>query len=61
MSKELELLIEASLKDGEISEKELAVLNKRAQAEDFDIDKFDLLLGATHLSSRGSHQNLYKL
>lgn len=45
-SEELELLVEAALKDGEISEKELAVLHKRAQAEGFDIDEFDLLLEA---------------
>lgn len=43
-SDELEMLIDAAIADGEISEKERAILHKRAQAEGVDIDEFDMIL-----------------
>ena len=46
ISDELEKLIEIACADGEISEKELAVLHKRAQAEGVDIDELDMILKA---------------
>lgn len=43
-SKELEELIEAALADGEITEKERAVLHKRAIAEGVDTDELDVVI-----------------
>lgn len=43
-SKELEEIIEASLADGEITDKERAVLHKRAIAEGIDPDELDVII-----------------
>ena len=43
-SKELEEIIEAALADGEITEKERAVLHKRAIAEGVDPDELDVVI-----------------
>ena len=43
-SKELEEIIEAALADGEITEKERAVLHKRAIAEGIDPDELDIVI-----------------
>lgn len=43
-SKELEEIIEAALADGEITEKERAVLHKRAIAEGVDPDELDIII-----------------
>lgn len=43
-SKELEEIIEAVLADGEITDKERAVLHRRAMAEGIDIDEFDIII-----------------
>lgn len=43
-SDELEMLIEAAIADGVITEKERAVLIKRAEAEGVDIEEFNLVL-----------------
>lgn len=43
-SKELEEIIEAALADGVLTEKERAVLHKRAQAEGVDADELDIVL-----------------
>lgn len=43
-SKELEEVIEAALADGVITEKELAVLHKRAAAEGVDPDELDVVI-----------------
>ena len=43
-SKELEEVIEAALADGVLTEKERAVLHKRAQAEGVDPDELDVVL-----------------
>ena len=43
-SKELEMLINAALKDGVITDKERDILYKRAEREGFDKDEFDLIL-----------------
>ena len=43
-SKELEEIIEADLADGEITEKERAVLHKRAIAEGVDPDELDVVI-----------------
>lgn len=45
-SDELEMLIDAAIADGEITEKELAVLHKRAQTEGVDLDEFDMILNS---------------
>ena len=45
-SDELEMLIDAAIADGEISEKERAVLHKRAQAEGVDIDELNMIINA---------------
>lgn len=43
-SKELEEVIEAALADGVLTDKERAVLHKRAQAEDVDPDELDVVI-----------------
>lgn len=43
-SNELEMLIAAAIADGEITDKELEVLHKRAEAEGIDIDEFNMIL-----------------
>lgn len=43
-SDELEMLIEAAIADGEITEKERAVLHKRAIAEGVDPDELDMIV-----------------
>lgn len=43
-SKELEEIIDAALADGEITEKERAVLHKRAAAEGIDPDELDVVI-----------------
>ena len=43
-SKELEEVIEAALADGSLTEKERAVLHKRAQAEGVDLDELDIVI-----------------
>lgn len=45
-SEELEMLIGAALADGQITDKERAVLHKRALAEGMDPDEFDMILDA---------------
>lgn len=45
-SEELESLIEAIVIDGEITEKERAVLHKRAEAEGVDVDELDIYVDA---------------
>lgn len=45
-SDELEMLIDAAIADGEISEKERAILHKRAQAEGVDPDELDMIVDA---------------
>ena len=51
-SEELEMLINAALADGEITEKERAVLHKRAQAEGVDPDELDMIVNARLLEIR---------
>ena len=46
LSKELEEIIEAALVDGTLTEKERAVLHKRAQNEGVDPDELDVILDA---------------
>lgn len=55
-SNELEMLIDAALADGEITEKERAVLHKRAEAEGVDPDELDVLIEArlARLNQSGS-------
>lgn len=43
-SEELEMLINAALADGEITEKERTILHKRAQAEGVDPDELDMII-----------------
>lgn len=43
-SKELEEIIEAALADGVLTDKERAILHKRAQAEGVDTDELDIVL-----------------
>ena len=43
-SKELEEVIEAALADGALTDKERAVLHKRAQAEGVDPDELDIVI-----------------
>lgn len=43
-SKELEEVIEAALADGALTDKERAVLHKRAQAEGVDLDELDIVI-----------------
>lgn len=45
-SDELEMLIDAALSDGELTEKERSVLHKRAIAEGVDPDELDLIVNA---------------
>lgn len=45
-SDELEMLIDAAIADGDISEKERAILHKRAQAEGVDVDELDMIVEA---------------
>lgn len=46
LSKELEEIIEAALVDGTLTEKERAVLHKRAQNEGVDPDELDIIIDA---------------
>ena len=43
LSKELEEIVEAALADGVLTDKERAVLHKRAQAEGIDPDELDIV------------------
>lgn len=43
-SKELEEVIEAALADGVLTDKERAVLHKRAAAEGVDLDELDVVI-----------------
>ena len=43
-SKELDMLIEAAIADGELTEKEREVLHKRAETEGIDVEEFDMIL-----------------
>lgn len=43
-SEELEMLIDAAIADGTITEKERIVLHKRAQAEGVDVDELDMII-----------------
>lgn len=45
-SDELEMLIDATIADGVITEKENAVLHNRAKAEGVDTDELDLIIDA---------------
>ena len=51
-SEQLEKLIEASLMDGELSEKEKRVLFKRAETEGVDLDEFEILLDAQLMKAK---------
>lgn len=51
-SEELEMLITAALADGNITDKERAVLHKRAIAENIDPDELDIILDARLMSAR---------
>lgn len=51
-SEQLDKLIEASLIDGELSEKERQVLFRRAEAEGIDLDEFEILLDAQLLAAK---------
>ena len=44
LSKELEEIVEAALADGVLTDKERAVLHKRAQAEGIDLDELDIVI-----------------
>ncbi len=44
ISEDLNKLIRAALADGEVTEKERAVLRRRAEKEGLDVDEFDILL-----------------
>ena len=54
-SERIEALIDAALVDGEISDKERAVLIKRAKEEGIDLDEFEMVLNA-----RGFERNMVK-
>lgn len=45
-SEELKILIDAAIADGEITEKERALLHKRAIAEGVDVDELDMIIDA---------------
>lgn len=45
-SEELEMLIDAAIADGVITEKERLILHKRAQAEGVDVDELDMIIDA---------------
>lgn len=45
-SDELQMLIDAAIADGEITDKERAILQKRAEKEGLDIDEFNMLVDA---------------
>ena len=45
-SEELEMLIDAALADGELTEKEKKVLYKKAKEEGLDLDEFEMILEA---------------
>lgn len=51
-SDELEMLIDAAIADGEISEKERAILHKRAHAEGVDPDELDMIVDARILKAK---------
>lgn len=55
-SEELEMLIDAALEDGELTEKEKQVLFKRAQAEGIDLDEFEMIINARLLKKKKAQQ-----
>lgn len=53
MNKELEMLIDLALADGQITEKEKQVLYKKAETLGVDIDEFEMVLDAkTHIAQK---------
>ena len=56
-SDELEMLIDAAIADGEISEKERAILHKRAQAEGVDPDELDMIVDARIAKAKNSQED----
>lgn len=56
-SEELQMLIDAAIADGEITEKERAVLHKRALAEGVDLDELDMILDARLVKRNQAQEN----
>ena len=56
-SDELEMLIEAAIADGEISEKERSILHKRALAEGVDPDELDMIVDARIAKAKKSQED----
>lgn len=59
-SDELEMLIEAALSDGELTEKERSVLHKRAITEGVDPDELDLIVNARLAEMRKEEKDLLR-
>ncbi|MDE5882636.1 MAG: hypothetical protein K2H60_12990 [Muribaculaceae bacterium] len=57
-SDELEMLIEAAIADGEITDKERSILHKRASSEGVDPDELDMIIDARILKMRTSDVQL---
>ena len=55
-SEELEMLMDAALADGELTEKEKQILFKRAQAEGVDLDEFEMILDARLIKQKKANQ-----
>lgn len=55
-SEELEMLIDAALADGQLTEKEKQVLFRRAQSEGIDLDEFEMILDARLLKQKKAQQ-----
>ena len=58
LSKELEEIVEAALADGVLTDKERAVLHKRAQAEGVDPDELDIVLDGRLAKMKRSEDSL---
>ena len=58
-SDELQMLIDAAIADGEITEKERQLLHKRAEAEGVDVDELDMIVDAKiqQLKKKESNSN----
>lgn len=57
-NEELELLIEAALADGELTEKEKQILFKKAQSFGIDLDEFEMVLDARLLKKKKEEQSI---
>lgn len=55
-SEELEMLIDAALADGELTEKEKQILFKKAQTEGIDLDEFEMVLNARLVKMKKSQE-----